>query len=566
MSYEQMLSELKGQLESWEKRHAEAFKRERKPESEFIDDDGIPVKRAYTPLDLAERGFDYSKDLGLPGEYPFTRSISPTMYRESLWRISQYMGHETPEDSNKLYKAVIHAGGDMPSFAFDLPTQLGLDPDSPRAEGEVGRVGVSLSSLRDWEIALEGIDLGNIWVSTNLNSTGMIGIATHLVLAEKQGVDLKRLRGSCQNDILKEHAVRGNFIFPPEHGVRLVIDTWSYCAKQAPQFVPSQICSIQYGNSGATRARAVAYGLGDAFAYFQAAVDRGLDIDSFAPRIWFLVGVEHFGFFQWIAKLRAMRKVYARQMKKRFKPQNVESLMVRLRAAQGGTSLTRQHYLANVGRGAIACLAAALGGVDQFKITPYGEQFGIATQEEVLTAVALHHVVGLETGVVDTVDPMAGSYFVESLTMDFEERITKELETVDRRGGMMKCIEDGYVQRMVAADYYRWYRALESGKLKRVGVNFWVTEEDQRPTKIYRADPDAERQRIEAVRELRRKRDNSKAQRALSEVKATAVLPSSEENNLMPAIMEAVGAYATIGEICDSLREVWGEWKEPRMS
>lgn len=552
--------DLRARLRSWEEKHAEAFKRERKPE--FVDDYGMPVKRLYTPLDLEERKFDYLNDVGFPGEYPFVRDIRPSGYRASSWQVGQYMGHETPEKSNKLWKAATAAGGAI-TVAFDLVAQLGLEPDEPRAEGEVGRVGVPLYSLRDWEVALDGIDLSKVTLNANLNATGIVAIASHLIMAEKQGIEQSKVIGQCQNDILKEHAVRGNFIFPIEHGVRLVVDCLSYCGKHVPNYVPSIICMKHYSDSGSSRVHAAAFGLGDGFAYFQAAVDRGVDIDLIAPRVQFMVSAEHFGLFQEVAVLRAARRVYAEQMKRRFNPDTERAMMGRWHAVEGGTSLTRGHYLANVARSAMACLAGALGGCERIATRTFDEMFGIPSQEACVTNVAVQHVVAQETGVTDTIDPLAGSYFVESLTHDFAEMINEELEAIDRRGGMIKCIQDGYVQRVVATDYHNWYKAFQQKRVLRVGENFLPAGEDTRPAFVYRADPVLERQVVENVQELRKKRDNAKARRALDEVKATASLPAAEANNLLPPIMEAVHAYATVGEICNTLRSVWGEWKEP---
>ncbi|MBI2908288.1 MAG: methylmalonyl-CoA mutase [Chloroflexi bacterium] len=553
---------LRSRLRDWEKKQAEAFRKERKPESEFVDDFGVPVKRLYTPLDVEERGFDYVKDVGFPGEYPFVRDIRPTGYRSVSWQVGQYMGHETPEKSNKLWKAATAAGGAI-TVAFDLVAQLGLDPDEPRAQGEVGRVGVPLYSLRDWEVALEGIDLRKVNLSSVINATGMIAIAAHLIMAERQGIAPADVIGQCQNDILKEHSVRGNFIFPIQHGVRLVVDCLSYCGKNVPRYVPSVICMKHYSDSGANRVHAAAFGLADGFAYFQSAVDRGVDIDLISPRVQFMVSAEHFGLFHEVAVLRAARKVYAQEMKRRFNPDTEQAMKGRWHAVEGGTSLTRGHYLANVARSAMACLAGALGGCERIATRTFDEMFGIPSQEACVTNVAVQHVVAQETGVTDTIDPLAGSYYVESLTLDYEEMIRKELETIDHLGGMVRCIQDGYVQKVVATDYYNWYKRFQEKKVLRVGENFLPPGEDLRPAFVYRADPVLEAQVVESVQRLRKERDNARVRRTLDEVKAAAALPASEGNNLLPPIMDAVRAYATVGEICRTLRSVWGEWKEP---
>ncbi|MDO8567847.1 MAG: methylmalonyl-CoA mutase family protein [Dehalococcoidales bacterium] len=555
------LTEISKEVKAWEKKNQERFKKERKPE--FTCDSGIPVRRVYTPLDLEQKGFDYMKDLGLPGEYPYTRGTLPGGYREELWHISQVSGYATPEETNKLWKASIQAGLASPYIAYDLPCQLGLDPDNPRAEGEVGRVGVSLVSQRDWEVAFDGIDVGKIKVVQVANAHGAIGIANHLCLAKKQGVSFDKLLGVCQNDILKEYIARGNYIFPPEPSLRLVSDTLAYCGKNVPNYQPIQVSSAHYSESQATPVHDAAFCLADAFCYLQGAVDSGVDVDLIAPGMQVISGTEHYGFFQEVAKHRAMRKIFAKTLKERFKAKKVESMMLSLYVAQGGNSLQRKQYLNNIARSTLATLVAALVGGQHVDLRAYDEQFGIPTQDAIIANIRIQHVVAQETGVTDTVDPLGGSYFVEWLTSEFEERINKEIDAIDKQGGVVRCIENGYMKKILVRDAYKWQRDFEAGRVIRVGNNFYPSQEDEKPFRIYRADPAVEQKRINSIQELKKNRDNKRVKKALGELKATASLPATPANNLMPAVIEAVDSYATVQEISDVFRELWGEYKEP---
>ncbi|MBI2832444.1 MAG: methylmalonyl-CoA mutase [Chloroflexi bacterium] len=557
------IDELKTDIKKWEKENSARLRTLRKPVEEFATESGIPVKTVYTPADLSDKGFDYSKDLGLPGQYPFTRGVSPSMYREKLWHSSIYSGYPTPEECNDLWKTIVAGGGREIFIAFDLPTQLGIDPDNKRAEGEVGRVGVSLSSLKDWEIGFDGIDLRKISLSVNLNAPGIIAIATHLTLAKQRGLDLAEIEGTCQNDILKEYTARGNFIYAPKHGVRLVGDTLAYCAGRSPLYRPIQICGMHFGDSGVPPVREVALALCDAIAYYDDATKKGINIDDIAPGVSFLMCTEYDSFFDQIAALRAMRKLYARILKERYGAKKPESLMAHFFGGQGGKTYTRQQYLNNIGRITLSVLAGALAGCERIVVSAYDEQFGIPTKDAMLTTARIQNILSYETGVPDTVDPLGGSYFVESLTLESEEKIEKELDEIMKNGGAIACIESGYIQAMLARDGYKWIKDRQEGKVPWVGVNLFTTEEEDKPLKVYRANPATESQRREAVRELRKKRDNQKVNRALDEIKATAALPPTKENSLMPSVMEAVGVYATVGEICDALRSVWGEWREP---
>lgn len=555
------LDEVREAYEAWEKRHQSEFERERK--KEFITEGEIPVKRVYTPLDLAEKGFNYLEQAGLPGEYPYTGGISATMGRSQPLVIAQYSGYGSPEESNKLWRSMVAAGAQSMTIAYDLPSQLGLDPDSSRAEGEVGRTGCSLSSQREWEIALDGIDLSKVMVNQVYNAPAMFGIANHLILAQNRGIPLTELRGACQNDTLKEYYSRGNYIFPPAQSMRLVGDILAFCGANVPKYVATQVCGIHQFEMGATPVHEISCAMADAIAYLQAAVDRGIDIDLIAPGVWFVTGVRPYDFFEQIAKHRAARRIYARMMKERFKAKKPESMQLRFRTAIGGMAFYKEEYLNNIARGAIGGLAAAMVGVQSFYMTCYDEQFGIPTREAILTSIQTARVIAFETGVSDVVDPLAGSYYVETLTSEMEERILHELDIVEKRGGAVKCIEDGYFHRLIAQDAFRWQKRFESGDVIRVGVNaFKSGGAEERPMSIYRSDPKEEAKRRSAVAELRKNRDNARVKKALDEIKIMAAAEPTKANNLFPAVMEAARAYATVGEVCDVLREVWGEYRE----
>ncbi|MDO8569157.1 MAG: methylmalonyl-CoA mutase family protein [Dehalococcoidales bacterium] len=558
------LADIKQEIEKWELANAAELEADRKKNIRCADSD-IPIKAVYTPLDLEEKNFDYVKDVGMPGAFPFTRGITPTMYRNKVWNFSQVSGHATPEESNELWKGMIAGGGNRIALQLDLPSQMGLDPDHPMAEGEVGRVGVSFSSLRDWEIGFSGIDVGKIQIYTIANALAPVEIASHIALAEQQGVPLENLMGCCQNDILKEFSVRGNFIFPPAPSMRLLIDTICYCSEHFPKYDPISVSECHFVHRGATLVHSSALGLADFFTYFQHVVDRGVDVDIVAPHVTMIAGCEHVNFFQEIARHRAMRRIFAKVMKDRFKAKKPESMRLRVHGGNGGISLHKEQYLNNIARDALATLAAALSGFTSVDLRAYDEQFGIPTQEAILTSIHAQQVVAYETGIGDTVDPLAGSYYIEWLTSEFEERINKELEAIDQRGGVIRCIEEGYIQRLLAEDGYKWYKALESGEMVRVGFNRFQSSEESKPLKIYRADLKTEGQRVEAVRQLRKKRDQRKVQKALEDVTALAREESKPENNMMVPIIEAVKAYCTVGEIADALKKAWGEFSESRV-
>ncbi|MFC2065846.1 methylmalonyl-CoA mutase family protein [Chloroflexota bacterium] len=554
-----MISKLRNMFNEWQERHKEEFKKEQKPEAEFLSESGIPIRRVYTPLDLEEKGFEYEKDLGMPGDFPYTRGLTPGGYRVEPWSQSLYSGYATPEESNKLWREAVKTGVETVFIAYDLPTQLGYDPDSQMARGEVGKIGVSLTTQKDWEIAFDGIDLNKVRISQVPNAVAAFQVANLIHLAERTGADLNKIRGHCQNDILKEYTVRGNYIFPPEPSLRLAIDIVSYCRRVVPQYLTMSVTGLHFSEFQCTPVHEAAFMLADLYCYLDEALKRGLDIDDLAPSIELSTGIDHYTFFEEIAKHRAIRRVFSRAMKERFNAKNPESLKARIGAAQGGNSLQREQYLNNIARTAITAVAATLSGVGRLTLRPYDEQYGIPTPEAMMTTTRVKYVITQETDILNTVDPLAGSYFVEWLTSEFEERITKDIEAIDKQGGALKCIENGYIKRKLVEDAYKWQKDFEAGKVVRVGANFATTETVEKPVSVYRTDPKVEQQRIEAVNEVKKWRDNAKVKKALDELKAIALLPASPDNNLMPPIVEAVKCYATNGEVTGALREIWGE-------
>jgi len=563
MSEKSKIDKLKAAQAKWEADNAQEFQKERK--KEFTNNSGMQLKRIYTPLDLEKKGFDYLEDLGFPGEYPFIRGATPAMYRRFLWGMAKYTGYATPEESNRYWRSQVEAGLNVLSIAFDLPTQLGYDPDNHLAEGEVGRVGVSMCSLRDWETALDGIDLSKVLVSQVMNAAGAVGIASHIVMAEKQGVDLTKLRGTCQNDIIKEYTARGNYIFPPKHALRMVSDALVYCGQRMPSYRPLEVCGQHLSEKGATPLLEAGHALANAFTYIQSAVDRGADIDTVAPGLNFFTAIRHTNFFEEIAKHRAMRRVYARVLKNRFGAKNPRSLVCRLVPAEGGIDLYREQYLNNISRITICAMEAALSGVQAMGLASYDEQFGIPTVEANINALRCQQIVGYETGIPDVIDPLAGSYYVEWLTSEFEEGIMKELQKIELMGGVLKGIEQGYFQRTYAENAYKIQKAFEKGEIQRVGVNIFREEEETKPFRIYRADQRIEAKRIAQVKDVRKTRDNTRVKEALGKINKAAAAEAGADNNLMPLMIEAVRAYATVGEICDVLRGVWGEYEERQM-
>ena len=550
------LEKIRREKELWEK-EVVAKSVERIPERDmFLTTSDIPVSRLYTPLDVQD--LDYLCDLGFPGVYPFTRGIYPTMYRARLWTMRQYAGFGTAEQTNQRFKYLLSQGQTGLSVAFDFPTQVGYDCDHPMARGEVGRAGVSVSTLRDMEILFDGIPLDKITTSMTINAPAAILLAMYIVVGEKQGVPQNALDGTVQNDILKEYVARGMYIFPPKPSMRLVTDIFEYCAKNVPKWNVISISGYHIREAGATAVQEVAFTLANAIAYVQAAVDRGLNVDQFASRISFFFAA-HNNLFEEVAKFRAARRLWAKIMRERFKAKNPASWMLRFHTQTSGVSLTAQQPLNNIIRVTLQALAAVLGGTQSLHTNSFDEAYALPSEQAVTIALRTQQIIAHESGVADTIDPLGGSYYVEYLTKQIEEKAAEYIQRIDEMGGAVAAIEKGFMQREIMESAYRYQKEVESKKRIIVGVNEFVSEE-KTPVKILRIDPEIEKKLIERLKEVKRQRNNVKVKKALDMLRRSA---EKENENLMPHIIRAVREYATLGEICDVLREVFGEYKPP---
>lgn len=552
------IERLKTAEAEWRQRHREEIAQAESTPAAC--EDGTPLKLTYTADDVPA---DVAHALGFPGDFPYTRGIDAAGYRKKLWTVSHYAGFGSPRETNVLFRRMIDHGGVPPYMALDLPTQLGLDPDHPMACGEVGMTGTSIASLRDWETIFDGIDLEQTFVGTVVNAPAAVILAMHVVLAKKQGADLRKIRGNLQNDILKEFTARGNFVFPVQPSLRLVTDTLEYCARHLPAYWPLNVCGGHFPEAGANRIHEVAFAFADGFTYIEDALARGVDIDGFGKGIFFLMKTNHTDLLEEVAKFRAMRKIWATAMRDRYGAKDEETMKCRVLAHSGGSLMTRERPELNIARTTLACMAGVLGGIQLIGLRTMDEVFGIPTEKSELIAIGTQHVVAHETGLPDVVDPVGGSYYVEALTREFEHRVLEELARIDAMGGMVKAIESGYVRKAIAQDSYRTQLAWENGTKVKVGVNKYRIDEDEPPRRPYEYKPEEEARQVEAVKELRRSRDNDAVRKALARIAEVARQPAGSDANLMPPIIEAVSAYATIGEICGVLREVFGEYAEP---
>jgi len=521
----------------------------------FENDSKIERKSLYKPEDLKD--FIYQERLGFPGEYPFTRGIYPTMYRGRLWTMRQYAGFGTAEETNQRYKYLISQGQTGLSVAFDLPTQMGLDSDHPKAFGEVGRAGVAISSLKDMEILFNGISLDKVSTSMTINAPASILLAMYIAVGEKQGVSKERLAGTIQNDILKEYIARKTYIFPPEFSLRLATDTIIYCVKNLPKWNPISISGYHMREAGADSIQELAFTLADGIAYVEALLARDLDIDEFAPRLSFFFSADS-NFFEEIAKFRAARRLWAKIMKERFKAKKEESMMLRFHTQTAGSTLTAQQPLNNIIRVTLQALAAVLGGTQSLHTNSYDEALALPSEESVRIALRTQQIIAEESGAADTVDPLGGSYYLEKLTDELEAKALEYIEKIEALGGMLKAIESGYMQREIEQSSYRKQKEIEEKRRIIVGLNAFVKEEAE-PAQILKIAPEVIKKQIKRLQEVRKQRDAGEVKRALEQLRAKA----HTAENLMPVILEAVRAYATVGEICDVFREEFGEYQEP---
>jgi methylmalonyl-CoA mutase N-terminal domain/subunit len=517
---------------------------------------GIEVKPIYRPEDIKD--LDYERDIGDPGEFPFTRGIHKFMYRYRPWTMRQYSGFGTPEDTNSRFKFLIEHGQNALNVAFDLPTQNGLDSDNPLAKWEVGRVGMAVDTLKDMEIAFDEIPIDKISTSLTINATAPIILAMYFVVAEKRGVDLKDIRATPQNDILKEFIGRGAWIFPVEPSVKLVCDIIEFCAKNAPKVYPVSVCGYHIRESGATPAQEIGYAFSIAETYIDKVLERGLKVDEFVPRFSFNFDI--FGnMFEQIAKLRAARRLWARIIRDKYGAKNPESMKMKMIAGGGGAGLTFEQPENNIVRGAYYALVSALSGTQTMALCTFDEAYTIPSAKASLLALRTMQILMEETGVCDTVDPLAGSYYIEWLTNEMEKKIVGVMEEVEKWGGMMHAVEHGYVQSKIARQAYEMQKKIQSGEIVKVGVNKYRMEEEEREIELYDLDMNAVQRQIRRLKEVKNNRDNLKVKESLDELRKAI----KRDENLMPYIMEAVRHYATVGEITQVLKDEYGVFKEP---
>jgi methylmalonyl-CoA mutase N-terminal domain/subunit len=520
----------------------------------FTTISGRPIDRLYTPDDLP--GFDYSRDLSHPGEFPYTRGIHPSGYRGKLWTMRQFAGFGTPEETNQRYKTLLAAGGTGLSVAFDLPTLMGRDPDHELSLGEVGKCGVSIVSLADMERLFDGISLGGITTSMTINSPAPMIFAMYLVVAEKQGADWRTLSGTIQNDILKEFIAQKEYIYPPRQSMRLITDVFGFCSKEVPRWNTVSVSGYHIREAGSTALQELAFTLRDGIEYIQYGIDAGLDVDDFAPRISFFFN-SHSDFFEEIAKFRAARKIWADVMRNRFGATDERSLKLRFHTQTAGVSLTAQQPYNNVVRTAVQALAAVLGGTNSLHTNSLDEALALPTAEAATLALRTQQIIAHESGVTNTVDPLGGSWFVERLTLDMERGAHEYFAAIDRLGGMVEAIEEGFPQREIAEASYKFQQAVERRDKVIVGVNEYV-QEDEPPFPILYIDERTADTQLERLRELKRTRDNDAVGRSLDALREAA---RGTDNTMYP-LLDCVRAYATVGEMCDALRDVFGEYEE----
>ncbi|MBA2704581.1 MAG: methylmalonyl-CoA mutase [Blastocatellia bacterium] len=529
------------------RKHAERRKR-------FETSSGVDLPVAFDPANTEP--VEYEKDLNPPGEFPYTRGIYSNMYRGRLWTMRQYAGYATAEESNARYKYLLAQGTTGLSVAFDLPTQIGLDSDDALAAGEVGKVGVAIDSLEDMQRLFDGIPLDSVSTSMTINATAAILLALYLAVARRQNVPFEKVKGTLQNDILKEYIARGTYIYPPSPSLRLVTDTFAFCAHSVPNWNTISISGYHIREAGSTAVQEVAFTLADGITYVEAALRAGLEIDDFAPRISFFFNA-HNNLLEEIAKFRAARRLWARIMRDRFKARDARSQMLRFHTQTAGSSLTAQQPKVNIVRTTIQALAAVLGGTQSLHTNAMDEALALPTEEAARLALRTQQVIAYESGVADTADPLAGSYAIEQLTHEIEDRASNYLERIDAMGGMLRAIETGYVQKEIQESAYRYQRAIEKEESVVVGVNRFQSEQGNAiPT--LRVNPAIEQQQIERLRAVRERRDSAVVETALSKLETAA----GSTENLLPLILESVEAYATVGEISNRLRNVWGEYKE----
>jgi len=547
---------LKKTEKDWEEnKYGKTVNRFGERKDEFKSDSGRTIKPLYTPLDLED--IDYEENINYPGQYPFTRGVYPTMYRSKFWTMRQYAGFGNAKETNQRFRYLLDQGQTGLSVAFDLPTQIGYDSDHPLARGEVGKVGVAIDTLADMEVLFDQIPLDEVSTSMTINSPASILLAMYMVVAEKQGVSPDKLAGTIQNDILKEYIARGTYIFPPEPSLRIITDIFDYCSKEMPRWNTISISGYHIREAGSDAVQELAFTIADGIEYVQAAVDIGMDVDQFAPRLSFFFNAQ-MDLFEEIAKFRAARRLWAEVMEERFNAKKDKSKMLRFHTQTAGSALTAQQPMNNIMRVTLQALSAVLGGTQSLHTNSYDEALGLPTEDSVKIALRTQQVLAHETGAADTIDPMAGSYYVESLTDKFVKEAKEYIDKIDELGGMAKAIEAGFVQREIQESAYQTQKKVENKEKVVVGVNKFTEEESKKAENLLKVNPEVEKHQINGLKKIKEKRDDKKVNKALEKVKKAA---QSEDKNLMYPIIEAVKEYATIGEISDVLRDEYGEYE-----
>jgi methylmalonyl-CoA mutase N-terminal domain/subunit len=527
--------------------------KERKPHSAS----GMEIKRIYTPADMKD--FDYLKSLGFPGRYPYTRGVYPTMYRTRYWTMRQYAGFGTAKETNARYRYLLSQGQTGLSVAFDLPTQVGIDSDDELALGEVGKVGVAIDSIEDMETLFSGIDLGRISTSMTINAPAMVLLAMYMAVGEKNGVDKKALDGTVQNDILKEYVARGTYIYPPKPSMRLTTDLIAYCAREVPKWHAISISGYHMREAGATAAQEIAFTLADGITYCEEVMKRGIGIDDFAPNLSFFFA-SHSNFFEEIAKFRAARRMWAKIVRDRLHAKSDNSCALKFHTQTGGVTLTAQQPENNIVRVALQALAAVLGGTQSLHTNSFDEALALPSERSVSTALRTQQLIAYESGVCDTVDPMGGSYYVEWLTDELEKKVWKYMDEIDRMGGMMKAVENGYVQKEIANSAYEYQLRVENKEHVIVGVNEFKSGEKV-SMELLKVDPAVEREQVDKLRRIRERRNRARVEETLR----TLERECETDENLMPCVLDCVKNYATLGEICGTMKKVFGEYRPPEV-
>lgn len=545
------MADKKELLATWQAKLEKAKERFPERKQNFVNSSGIPLQTVYTELDFTPS----AETFPLPGEFPYTRGVQRNMYRGRLWTMRQYAGFATAEESNERYKYLLSQGQTGLSVAFDLPTQIGLDSDHPLSDGEVGKVGVAIDSLADMEVLLKDIPLDKVSTSMTINAPAIVLLAMYLVVAEKQGVDWTALKGTIQNDILKEYVARGTYIFPPEPSLKIITDIFGFCAENVPNWNTISISGYHIREAGATAVQEVTFTLANAISYVESAIKAGLKVDDFAPRLSFFFNA-HSNLFEEIAKFRAARKLWAEIMRERFGAENPKSMLLRFHTQTAGSTLTAQQPDNNVVRVALQALAAVLGGTQSLHTNSRDEALALPSEDSVRIALRTQQILAYETGVADVVDPLGGSYYVECLTAEIEKRVKEELAKIDEMGGAVSAINSGYIQRQIQDSAYQYQMKVETKEQIIVGQNQFTIEEESQP-ELLRVDPAVQAAQEQRLRELKSQRDQNQVEKALAAVAAAA----REEANLFPPVLDAVRAYATLGEICGVLREVYGEYQ-----